>query len=55
MTKYPYPKKGVPTKMKKTISLILIIILALTMVSCGNQAKLDKIPTDAERIVMLSL
>ena len=41
--------------MKKTISLFLMILLTLTMVSCGNQAKLDKIPTDAERIVMLSL
>ena len=41
--------------MKKTISLFLMILLTITMVSCENQAKLDKIPTDAERIVMLSL
>lgn len=41
--------------MKKSLSLILIIILTLAMVSCGNQAKLDKIPTDSERIVELTM
>lgn len=55
MTKYPYPKKGVRTKMKKTLSLFLIILLTLITFSCGNQTKLDKIPTDSERIVELSL
>ena len=55
MTKYPYSKKGMRTNMKKTITLLLIIPLTLTMISCGNPAKLDKIPTDSERIVELSL
>lgn len=55
MTKYPYPKKGVQIEMKKAITLLTMILLSLSMVSCGNQAKLDKIPTDAERIVMMSL
>lgn len=41
--------------MKQTISIILILLLALSLAACGNQVEPTKIPTDAERIVELSL
>ena len=41
--------------MKQTVSIVLILLLALSLAACGNQAEPTKIPTDAERIVELSL
>ena len=52
--KYPYPKKGVLVKMKKSISLILIVVLMFQLAACHATDNLHEVPTDAERIVVLA-